>query len=77
MNKNFAFELSTIGKRIKKLRVNKKMTQSQLATFCDIDIRSIQRIEKGEQNLSISLLYSISESLEVLPYDLLNPNIKL
>jgi transcriptional regulator with XRE-family HTH domain len=53
------------------------MTQSQLATFCDIDIRSIQRIEKGEQNLSISLLYSISESLEVLPYDLLNPNIKL
>jgi transcriptional regulator with XRE-family HTH domain len=77
VNKNFAFELSTIGKRIKKLRVNKKMTQSQLATFCDIDIRSIQRIEKGEQNLSISLLYSISESLEVLPYDLLNPNIKL
>ncbi len=53
------------------------MTQSQLATFCDIDIRSIQRIEKGEQNLSIALLYSICESLEVPPYELLNANIKL
>lgn len=40
------------------------MTQSHLATLCDIDIRSIQRIEKGQQNISISLLLLIAESLE-------------
>jgi transcriptional regulator with XRE-family HTH domain len=77
VNKNFAFELSKIGKRIKKLRVNKKMTQNQLATFCDIDIRSIQRIEKGEQNVSIVLLYLICASLDILPHELLNPNNEL
>jgi len=41
------------------------MTQSHLATLCDIDIRSIQRIEKGQQNISVSLLFLIAESLEI------------
>lgn len=40
------------------------MTQSHLATLCDIDIRSIQRIEKGQQNISVSLLLLLAESLE-------------
>jgi transcriptional regulator with XRE-family HTH domain len=53
------------------------MTQNQLATFCDIDIRSIQRIEKGEQNVSIVLLYLICASLDILPHELLNPNNEL
>lgn len=64
MNKKFASELIFIGVKIKNLRLQKKMTQSQIATLCDIDIRTIQRIEKGEQNMSISLLFLIAESLD-------------
>lgn len=64
MNKNFASNLQCIGSTIKDLRLQKKMTQSHLATLCDIDIRSLQRIEKGQQNISISLLLLIAESLE-------------
>jgi transcriptional regulator with XRE-family HTH domain len=64
VNKKFASELIYIGVKIKNLRLQKKMTQSQIATLCDIDIRTIQRIEKGEQNMSISLLFLIAESLD-------------
>jgi transcriptional regulator with XRE-family HTH domain len=46
------------------MRLQKKMTQSQLASLCDIDIRTVQRIEKGEQNMSISLLFLVAESLD-------------
>jgi transcriptional regulator with XRE-family HTH domain len=65
VNKNFASHLYCIGSTIRNLRLQKKMTQSHLATLCDIDIRSIQRIEKGQQNISVSLLFLIAESLEI------------
>lgn len=64
VNKNFSSNLHCIGSTIKDLRLQKKMTQSHLATLCDIDIRSIQRIEKGQQNISVSLLLLLAESLE-------------
>ena len=64
MNKKFASELICIGVKIKNMRLQKKMTQSQLASLCDIDIRTVQRIEKGEQNMSISLLFLVAESLD-------------
>jgi DNA-binding XRE family transcriptional regulator len=40
------------------------MTQSHLATMCDVDIRTIQRIEKGQQNISLTLLLSLINVLE-------------
>ena len=71
MNNNFELELKRIGLRIKGIRLAKKMTQSSLASKCDIDIRTIQRIEKGTFNMSLKILFLISDSLEINPSELL------
>lgn len=63
MNKKFPFEIELVGKRIRLLRLENQMTQSHLATMCDVDIRTIQRIEKGEQNISLTLLLSLITAL--------------
>ncbi len=64
MNKKFPFEIELVGRRIRQLRLKNKMTQSHLATMCDVDIRTIQRIEKGQQNISLTLLLSLINVLE-------------
>jgi transcriptional regulator with XRE-family HTH domain len=63
VNKKFPFEIELVGKRIRLLRLENQMTQSHLATMCDVDIRTIQRIEKGQQNISLTLLLSLITSL--------------
>jgi len=68
---NFELELKRIGLRIKGIRLAKKLTQSSLASTCDIDIRTIQRIEKGTFNMSLKILFLISDSLEINPSELL------
>lgn len=71
MNKKFPFEIELVGKRIRLLRLENQMTQSHLATMCDVDIRTIQRIEKGQQNISLTLLLSLITSLNTNVYELL------
>ncbi len=67
----FEKELKRIGQEIKEIRLEKKLTQSILASSCDVDIRTIQRIEKGTFNMSLKILYLISDSLEINPSELL------
>jgi transcriptional regulator with XRE-family HTH domain len=71
VDNNFKVELSRIGQRIKEIRTANKLTQSSLASLCDVDIRTIQRIEKGTYNMSLKIFYSISDSLKIKPTDLL------
>ncbi len=71
MNKKFPFEIILVGQRIKQFRLKNKLTQSHLATMCDVDIRTIQRIEKGQQNISLTLLLSLIAALGIQVNDLL------
>jgi transcriptional regulator with XRE-family HTH domain len=71
---NFEHELVVLGIRIKKFRVLKKLTQTELAAKCDIDIRTIQRIEKGNNNFSIKILFAICKTLEIEPSEIINPS---
>lgn len=71
MNKKFPFEIVLVGQRIRQFRLANKLTQSHLATMCDVDIRTIQRIEKGQQNISLTLLLSLITSLNTNVYELL------
>jgi transcriptional regulator with XRE-family HTH domain len=68
---NFDRELLALGLRIKQVRLKQKITQSELASKCDVDIRTIQRIEKGKNNFSIKILFAISEVLEIEPFEML------
>ena len=63
--------LKQIGQKIKEMRLEKNLTQSILATHTDIDIRTVQLIEKGELNMSLKVLYSISAALDIHPSELL------
>ena len=71
VNKKFPFEIILVGQRIRQFRLANKLTQSHLATMCDVDIRTIQRIEKGQQNISLTLLLSLIAALGIHVNDLL------
>ena len=54
-----------VGKRIKELRNNKRLTQEQLALLSELDRTYIASVEKGKRNISIINLYKISKALEI------------
>jgi transcriptional regulator with XRE-family HTH domain len=65
--------LKNIGLRIRQLRIEKGMSQENLAFECDYaDYSQINRIELGKVNFSISYLKLIAEKLEVPVTELLN-----
>lgn len=67
-------ELRRLGLRIKKLRTQQNITQETLSAICDLDVRTIQRIEKGQQNITLSVLFNIAKALKVKAYELIMPN---
>lgn len=60
-----------IAQKIAELRNQKGLTQEELAAKCNINVRSIQRIEKGEV---LPRKYTLKILSEALGYDLLNQN---
>ncbi|QSB26743.1 helix-turn-helix domain-containing protein [Flavobacterium sp. CLA17] len=73
MEKNrYESEIVRLGLLIRELRIKEKITQAQLSTLCNVDVRTIQRIEKGKQNITISLLFTIADALKINPSILLS-----
>lgn len=68
----YEIEIIRLGIVVKDLRLNLKITQEHLSTLCEVDVRTIQRFENGKQNISISLLFSLAEALNVKPDILLS-----
>lgn len=63
-----------LGKRVRELRKNKKMTQETLAEMVDIDYKNIGKIEMGQNYPSALTLEKIAEALEVEEKDLFEFN---
>jgi transcriptional regulator with XRE-family HTH domain len=57
--------LASLGSRIKKLRLEKDMTQNELSIHCDFEKASMSRIESGKTNVTVLTLRKISKALEV------------
>ena len=55
----------TVGKRIKKWRKLKKMTQGQLARKIEMNVKSIQRYETDTNPIPIDVLNSIAIALNI------------
>lgn len=55
----------------KKLRKNNSLTQQDLADKCEVDIRTIQRIERGDSGIGLHILFALSEAFELSPHQLL------
>jgi transcriptional regulator with XRE-family HTH domain len=57
--------LATLGGRIRKLRLKKGLSLSELAHLCEFEKASLSRIELGKTNTTILTLSKISRALEV------------
>jgi transcriptional regulator with XRE-family HTH domain len=65
--------LASIGANVRKLRRSKGLTQEQLAEHSDLHMTYIQGIERGTRNISVGVLLTLANALNVPPYRLLRP----
>lgn len=59
------------GKRLKELRLQKGLSQETLANIADLDRTYIPSIEKGERNVSITVIEKLANALGVALTDLI------
>jgi transcriptional regulator with XRE-family HTH domain len=60
-----------IGKRIRRLREDKGWSQEQLAIEADVDNSHLSKLERGEGNPTVKLVYRIAAALDVEVSDVL------
>jgi transcriptional regulator with XRE-family HTH domain len=65
--------LRFIAANVRRLRWQRSLTQQALSDLADVDLRFIQRIERGTTNLSIGALVALSEALDVEPTAMFRP----
>lgn len=61
-----------VGANVRRLRVERKLTQEQLAHDAEIDLTYLGGIERGRRNPSVSVLGRLARSLRVHPAELLD-----
>jgi transcriptional regulator with XRE-family HTH domain len=54
-----------LGVRIKELRTQLELSQEELANEADVPLSQIGRIERGENNPTISTLYVLAQALKI------------
>lgn len=54
-----------LGEKIRTIRLQRKMTQNDLAIACDFEKASMSRIESGRANPTVRTLNKISKALEI------------
>jgi transcriptional regulator with XRE-family HTH domain len=59
------FQLLQLGSRIKEIRMERNMTQTELAIECDFEKASMSRIEAGQSNLTLRSLDKICKALNI------------
>lgn len=62
-----------IGKKIRHIRKEKKITQKQLADSLGVHESSITKYEKGTTDIPLSKIKKIAEALEVSPFEIMGP----
>jgi len=60
-----AIILMELGQRIKQLRINKGITQTNFSITCNMEKSSMSKIESGKVNISYLTLMRLSKCLEV------------
>ena len=68
----FDLYLKRVGKNIKAVRLNAKLTQLQVVEKIGIDSRYYQRIEAGRVNMTLMTLYRLAKLFNVEMYELVN-----
>lgn len=58
-------ELKNLGRRVAELRIGRGLTQEALAERLDKDLRYVQQIEGGRQNVTVRTAASVARALRV------------
>lgn len=64
--------LKKIAALLKKIRIEKGLSQRELSSRCDVDYGKISKIEGNKANFTITTLIELAEGLEVHPKDILD-----
>lgn len=64
--------LSNFGKKVSELRKSANISQEQLACDAEIDTSTLSRIERGNYNPSIYIIFKIALVLKIHPKELLD-----
>ena len=67
-----ALDYTIIGERLKKARMDKKLTQEKLAEQLDVSIAFLSRIERGNSHISLKRLSEVCDILGVSEGYILN-----
>lgn len=62
--------LELLGHTVREIRIDKGLTQEEVANMCGVNRTFIIAVEKGRQNASAMSLIKISVALGVLPAEL-------
>jgi transcriptional regulator with XRE-family HTH domain len=57
--------VKAIGNKIRETRLSKNLSQEDVSYSSDLPLSQIGRIERGENNPTISSLYAIAQALDV------------
>jgi transcriptional regulator with XRE-family HTH domain len=57
--------LRFVAANLFRARVRAQMTQEQLAELADIDLRFLQRVERGQTNVSVAVVVALADALGV------------
>lgn len=68
--KEIEFHKKMLGERVKMLRESINMSQTELASLCDLEKTSISRIENGRTNVTLKTCVILSKALDVKLIDL-------
>ena len=60
-----ALDYNIIGERLKKARLDKNLTQEQLAEQIDVSIAFLSRVERGSSHINLKRLTQICNLLDV------------
>lgn len=61
-----------LSNKIREYRIEKRLTQQQLADLVEVSSRTIISLEKGQYNPSVLLAYNLSQIFGVAIEDLFN-----
>ncbi|EMD0829380.1 helix-turn-helix transcriptional regulator [Morganella morganii] len=64
--------LVAFGGRVRQIRKEKGLSQEALADLAGIDRSYMGHIERGDQNITLTKIYQISEALRVSVSDLIS-----
>ena len=70
--KNMALDYGIIGKRLKKARQEKNLTQEVMAEKLDVSVAFLSRVERGNSHINLKRLSQICEILGVSEGEILN-----